>query len=203
MTLMTRGAGKLGMPAWGFAARSPSWRPLGTMALAAALLWAAAAGTARADTPLPEDQLFKSWTMICRKAPLVQEEGTTPEPYCRIYHRVRAQDDKTKVIFIATVRFRGKDRMPMMILTLPAVANLQRGVTFQVDQSQIYRVNIQVCTAQSCLSEFKLTDDLMKLFRNGAQASFSFGINPQGDAKHDIPLAGFGVAVDALQKTGY
>jgi invasion protein IalB len=202
MMPMIRGAGKFGMPAWGLARRSLLGRALGAAAVAAAVLWAAA-GAARADTPLPADQLFKSWTMICRKAPLAQEEGTTPGPYCRIYHRVRAQDDNTKVIFIATVRFRGKDRTPMMIVTLPAVANLQRGVTFQVDKSQIYRANIQVCTAQSCLSEFKLTDDLMKLFRNGTQASFSFGLNPQGDAKRDIPLAGFGAAVDALQKTGY
>lgn len=188
------------MPGQGFA-----WRGLTAGVLAAVVLWVGAIGTALADTPLPADQLFKSWTMICRKAPLVQEEGaTTPsEPYCRIYHRVRAAEDKDKVIFISTVRFRGKDRTPMMILTLPAVANLQRGVTFQVDQSQVYRANIQVCTAQSCLSEFKLTDDLMKLFRNGTQASFSFGLNPQGDAKRDVPLAGFGAAVDALQKTGY
>jgi len=192
---MTLGARDYGMSAAG--SRSVWWQTL----MAAVMLMAVA--TARADTPLPQDQLFKSWTLICRTAPVAQEEGATPEPYCRIYHRVRAQEDNTKVIFISTVQFLGKDRTPMMSLTLPALANLQRGVTFQVDQSQIYKANIQVCTAQSCVSRFKLTDELMKLFRNGTQASFSFGLNPQGDAKRDVPLAGFGAAVDALQKTGY
>jgi len=195
---MTLGARDYGMSAGGSGWRFISWRSL--MAAAVMLM---AMDAARADTPLPQDQLFKSWTLICRKAPVAQEAGTTPEPYCRIYHRVRAQEDNTKVIFISTVQFLGKDRTPMMSLTLPAVANLQRGMTFQVDQSQIYKANIQVCTAQSCVSRFKLTDELMKLFRNGTQASFSFGLNPQGDAKRDVPLAGFGAAVDALQKTGY
>ena len=188
---------------YGMSAAGSCWRFVPWRILMAAAVTVMAIATARADTPLPQDQLFKSWTLICRKAPVAQEEGTTPEPYCRIYHRVRAQEDNTKVIFISTVQFLGKDRTPMMSLTLPAVANLQRGVTFQVDQSQIYRANIQVCTAQACISRFKLTDELMKLFRNGTQASFTFGVNPQGDAKRDVPLAGFGAAVDALQKTGY
>ena len=195
---MTLGARDNGMSAGRSGSRFVPWRIL----MAAAVMLMAVA-TARADTPLPQDQLFKSWTLICRKAPVAQEAGTTQEPYCRIYHRVRAQEDNTKVIFISTVQFLGKDRTPMMSLTLPAVANLQRGMTFQVDQSQIYKANIQVCTAQSCVSRFKLTDELMKLFRNGTQVSFSFGVNPQGDAKRDVPLAGFGAAVDALQKTGY
>lgn len=193
----------LGARDYGMSAGASGWRfALGRSLMAAAVMLMAIA-TARADTPLPQDQLFKSWTLICRKAPVVQEQGTTPAPYCRIYHRVRAQEDNTKVLFISTVQFLGKDRTPMMRLTLPAVANLQRGVTFQVDQSQVYRANINLCTAEACVAQFKLTDELMKLFRNGTQASFSYGLNPQGDAKRDVPLAGFGAAVDALQKTGY
>ena len=169
----------------------------------AAMLWLGALGTARADSTMPPDTVFKSWTMICRMAPQAQGDTTAPVPYCRIYHRVRVQDDANKALLIATARYQGPDKTPMLVLTLPAIANLQRGVTFQVDQSQIYKANIQVCTAQSCVSEFKLTDDLMKLFRSGSQASFSFGINPQGEVKRDVPLAGFGAAMDALLKTGH
>src|SRR6516162_10775581 len=95
MKLMTLGARDYGISAGGSGWRFIPWRSLMT---AAVMLVAVAA--ARADTPLPQDQLFKSWTLICRKAPVAQEAGTTPEPYCRIYHRVRAQEDNTKVIFI-------------------------------------------------------------------------------------------------------
>jgi invasion protein IalB len=42
----------------------------------------------------------------------------------------------------------------------------------------------------------------MKLFRNGTQATFTFALNPQGEAKYAVPLAGFAAALDALQKTG-
>jgi invasion protein IalB len=180
---------------------TPRLARLGLAVLAALALAIPAVG--RADTSLPQDTLYKSWTLICRQAPQVQGTATPQKPYCRIYYRVRSEEDKSKVLFIATARYQGAERTPMMILTLPAVANLQRGVTFQVDQGQAYRANIQVCTAQSCVSEFKLTDDLMKLFRSGTEANFSFGVNPQGEAKRAVPLAGFGAAIDALQKTGY
>jgi invasion protein IalB len=200
MMLMMLGAGWNGGKGLSFAQRNAR------LALGlglAAMLWLVALGTARADTTMPPDTVFKSWTMICRMAPQAQGDTTAPVPYCRIYHRVRVQDDANKALLIATARYQGPDKTPMLVLTLPAIANLQWGVTFQVDQSQIYKANIQVCTAQSCVSEFKLTDDLMKLFRGGSQASFSFGINPQGEVKRDVPLAGFGAAMDALLKTGH
>ena len=208
MMLMMLGAGNNGVKTLSFAQRNAR-RVLGLGlaamlslgALGAALV--AAPGTARADSTMPPDTVFKSWTMICRMAPQAQGDTTAPVPYCRIYHRVRVQDDPSKALLIATARYQGPDKTPMLVLTLPAIANLQRGVTFQVDQSQIYKANIQVCTAQSCVSEFKLTDDLMKLFRGGSQASFSFGINPQGEVKRDVPLAGFGAAMDALLKAGH
>src|SRR5262249_40260890 len=81
-------------------------------------------GGAGAETRRPRDKRFKSWTMICRKAPLAKEEGATtaPQPYCRAYYRVRAAENKDEVIFISTVQFLGKDRVPMMRLTMPAVA---------------------------------------------------------------------------------
>jgi invasion protein IalB len=200
MMLMMLGARRNGVKALSFAQRNAR------LALGlglAAMLGLAALGPAYADTTMPPDTAFKSWTMICRMAPQAQGDTTAPVPYCRIYHRVRVQDDPSKALLIATARYQGPDKTPMLVLTLPAIANLQRGVTFQVDQSQVYKANIQVCTAQSCVSEFKLTDDLMKLFRGGSQASFSFGINPQGEVKRDVPLAGFGAAMDALLKTGH
>ena len=200
--LMTLGAGRNGVKALSFAQRNARLA-LGLGLAAMLTLMGLGTAHARADTTMPPDTVFKSWTMICRKAPQAQGDTTAPVPYCRIYHRVRVQDDANKALLIATARYQGPDKTPMLVLTLPAIANLQRGVTFQVDQSQIYKANIQVCTAQSCVSEFKLTDDLMKLFRSGSQASFSFGINPQGEVKRDVPLAGFGAAMDALLKTGH
>ena len=142
---------------------------------------------ARADTAMPADTVFKSWTMICRMAPQAQGDTTAPVPYCRIYHRVRVQDDANKALLIATARYQGPDKTPMLVLTLPAIANLQRGVTFQVDQSQIYKANIQVCTAQSCVSEFKLTDDLMKLFRAAARRAFPSASTPRARSSATFP----------------
>src|SRR5262249_11488077 len=115
------------------------------LGLGAAFFALALPGLGRGDTTLPQDTVYKSWTLICRQAPQVQGTETPQKPSCRIYHRVRDEADKSKVLLIATASYQGANRTPMMILTLPAIANLQRGVTFQVDQNQAYRANIQVC----------------------------------------------------------
>ncbi len=150
----------------------------------------------------PTTQVFKSWTLACAEPAQQQGDGSKPKQLCRIYHRVHAQEDQAKIVFIATAVYQASDHKPKMLLTLPPVANLQRGITFQVDQSQVYRANIQICTHQSCISQFALSDDLLKLFRGGSLASFSFAINPQGEVRREVPLAGFASALDALQKAG-
>ena len=200
MMLMMLGAGRNGVKALSFAQRNAR------LALGLGLLnWGGrrrVLGTAYADTTMPPDTAFKSWTMICRMAPQAQGDTTAPMPNRRIYHRVRVQDDPSKALLIATARYQGPDKTPMLVLTFPAIANLQRGVTFQVDQSQAHKANIQVCTAESWDLEFKLTDDLMKLFRGGTQASFTFGINPQGEVKRAAASCRIGAAMDGLPEDG-
>jgi hypothetical protein len=107
MMLMMLRAGRNGVKAVSFAQRNAR------LALGlglAAMLWLGALGTARADSTMPPDTVFKSWTMICRMAPQAQGDTTAPVPYCRIYHRVRVQDDASRALLIATARYQGPTR---------------------------------------------------------------------------------------------
>jgi invasion protein IalB len=184
-------------------------RRLGRSLLLAALGlgWAAAAvlapvGVARADTPTPQDTVYKAWTLSCLTPQAAEGATTKPKQICRVFHQVHGQADATKILLVAAARYIGAERTPVINVTLPPAANLQRGLSFQVDESEMFKANIQVCTNKLCLAQFKLTDDLMKLFRTGKAVSFSFAVNPQGEAKYSIPLSGFAPAMDALQKTG-
>ena len=58
---------------------------------------------------------------------------------------------ETLPLLSATARYQGPDKTPMLVLTLPAIANLQRGVTFQVDQSVSAPIKMQVLS--DCLKE--------------------------------------------------
>ena len=119
-----------------------------------------------------------------------------------IHHEVHDPSDATKVQLIARIRFIGADRKPYFILMLPPASNLQKGVRLQVDKGTVYQAKIEVCYQQSCQSGFPLTDDILKQFRTGTQLNLGYTLNPQGEGKATIPLAGFGAAFDALQKTG-
>jgi len=163
-----------------------------------AMLTLALGNSGLAESAKPQNTVFKSWTLACVTPQPAQGSTAKPKATCRIFHQVHPESDATKIAFIAAARYVGPDRIPMMILTLPPAASLQRGLNFVVGQGLAYKV----CTHQSCISQFKLTDDLLKLFRTGTQAIFAFGLNPQGQATYAVPLAGFATALDALHKTG-
>ena len=168
-----------------------------------AMLTLALGNSGLAESAKPQNTVFKSWTLACVTPQPAQGSTAKPKATCRIFHQVHPESDATKIAFIAAACYVGPDRIPMMILTLPPAASLQRGLNFVVGQGLAYKANILVCTQHSCISQFKLTDDLLKLFRTGTQAIFAFGLNPQGQATYAVPLAGFATALDELQKTGF
>lgn len=177
--------------------RIGSWSVAALAALAMAVLGLSGAGAQQAKS-----QVFKSWALDCTTPKAAAGATTAPKTVCLIHHEVRKQDDQTKVVLIATARYLGADHKPFMIFRLPPIANLQKGFAFQVDKNQAYRAKITSCVEKFCTSAFELKDDLLKQFRSGTQLAISFIVNPQGDMKETIPLAGFGAALDALQKTG-
>ena len=68
---------------------------------------------------------------------------------------------------IATTRFIGKERTLAMILRLPPVANLQKGVVFNIDKNPGYRAKIASCTAELCTALFQISDDVLKQLKSG------------------------------------
>jgi invasion protein IalB len=162
----------------------------------------AALGVSGAGADQAKSQVFKSWTLDCATPKPAAGATTAPKAVCVIYQEVHKPDDQTKVLLIASTRYLGADRKPYMIVRLPPVANLQQGMAFQVDKHQAYRAKISSCVQRFCTAAFELKDDLLKQFKSGTQMAVSFVVNPQGDMKATIPLAGFAAALEALQKTG-
>ena len=170
------------------------------MAMAVALVVGTGVAIARAD--LPKNQVFKSWTLECVQPQAAQGASTAPKPFCRVSHEVHSPNDQTKIQLVARARYLGADRKPWFLLILPPSANLQKGIRLQVDKNTAYQAKIYSCNQQECSSGFPLSDDILKQFRTGTELKLEFLINPQSDMKLSVPLAGFGAALDALQKTG-
>ncbi len=177
--------------------RIGSW---GGAALAAFGMLVASVAGAQADQTKP--QVFKSWTLECVTPKPPAGSTDQPKTFCRIGHEVHNANDATKIELVARARYLGSDRKPWFILVLPPEANLQAGVRFQIDKNTAYRAKIQSCFPSACNTMFPLSDDLLKQFKSGTDMKLEFLANPQTDVKLTVPLAGFGAALEALQKSG-
>jgi invasion protein IalB len=153
----------------------------------------------------PKSVVYKQWTLTCATPAPAAGSTTKPQTYCLIHHEVHPDTDKTKTILIATTRYIGKDRTLAMILRLPPVANLQKGVVFSVDKNPAYKAKISSCTQALCFSQFQISDDVLKQLKAGTQMSVAFvpTTGQQQPIKLALPLEGYGPAFDALQKTGH
>lgn len=177
--------------------RIGSWRVAALAALAMAAL-----GASGATADQAKSQVFKSWTLDC--AALKPAAGSTEKPktICLIHHEVSDANDATKVQLSARARYFGTVRKPYFIVLLPPSANLQRGVRLEVDKGTVYGAKIELCDHQACTCRFPLTDDILKQLKSGTNLNMGYLINPQSPMKVTVPLAGFGAALEALQKTG-
>lgn len=160
-------------------------------------------GYAQAADPAAKTQAYKQWTLSCATPAQAQGSTAKPQPFCLIHHEVHPQNDQTKTILIATTRYIGKERTLAMILRLPPVANLQKGVVFNIDKNPGFKAKISSCTADLCTSLFQINDDVLKQLKTGQQMFLAFALtNGQQPMKLVLPLDGYGQAFDALTKTG-
>jgi invasion protein IalB len=161
------------------------------------------ASSSMAADPAAKTQVFKQWTLSCATPTQAADSTTKPQPFCLIHHEVHPETDKTRTILIATTRYVGKDRILAMILRLPPVTNLQKGVVFNIDKNAGYKAKISSCTAELCTSLFQINDAVLKQMKGGTQMVLNFALtNGQPPMKLTLPLDGYAQAFDALQKTG-
>jgi invasion protein IalB len=156
-----------------------------------------------AADPAAKTQVFKQWTLYCATPAPAAGSTTKPQPFCLIHHEIHPDTDKTKTLMIATTRYVGKDRTLAMILRLPSVTNLQKGVVFTIDKNPGYKAKIASCTPGLCTSLFQINDDILKQLKSGTQMIVAFELtNGQPPMKLTLPLDGYAPAFDALQKSG-
>ena len=178
------------------------WGSLSAFLLTAAIA-VGFANLAMAADPAAKTQAFKQWTLNCATPAAAAGSTTKPQAFCLIHHEVHPETDQTKIILIATTRYIGKARTLAMILRLPPVTNLQKGVIFNIDKNPGYKANIASCTPELCTALFQISDDVLKQLKGGTQMTLAFALtNGQPPMKLVLPLDGYGQAFDALQKSG-
>lgn len=153
----------------------------------------AGAAAAQEPTTAQRKQDYGAWTMLCENPP-----GSSVEQ-CALSQF--AIDEQRPEIGMAISVLKTADRKErLMRLLVPLGVWLYDGIELNVDGNVIGRTYFSRCLADGCNADVKLDDDLLKIFRAGSLAVFSFKQSPEEQNRLGIPieLTGFAEGYDAL-----
>jgi invasion protein IalB len=173
------------------------------LANSAAVLWIAGCGMATAQQappgtapsaapsqPAQATSPPAAWRLEC------VGDGKTLE--CQTMQSLINRDDG-KLVVLVSVRFPPK-APPVMMLQLPLGLNVAEPVQIAVDKGVPDRQPVQTCTNAGCFVGMPLDDKFVLAMRTGT----SLKVTVQDSGKHpialDIPLLGFGIALDKAVK---
>jgi invasion protein IalB len=123
-------------------------------------------------------------------------DGKTLE--CQIVQSLVSREDG-KLVVLVSVRLPPKAQ-PVMMLQLPLGLNVAEPVQIAVDKGVPDKQPVQTCTNTGCFVGMPLNDKFVLAMRTGT----SMKVTVQDSAKRqivlDIPLLGFGIALDKALK---
>jgi len=86
-----------------------------------------------------------------------------------------------------------------LVVRLPLGLSIADGVTFEVDEDEITRLDIQTCEANGCFIRTPLTDEILVALRRGSQLILALKNNLNSDIRIPISLSGFSAAFDSVK----
>jgi len=120
-------------------------------------------------------------------------DGKTLE--CRAVQQMVQQETRQVVAHLA-VRVPSESKTPVMMIQLPLGLNLAEPLQMKVDEGTADKHQIQTCTATGCFAGMPLNDKLVASMRLGRLLKLAFQDSTKRPITLDVPLLGFGVALD-------
>ncbi len=150
-----------------------------------------ALGAPAVDAEVVEGATFGSWQAECETDPKVNRTG------CFIVQNLVLREGGQRVLQLA-VGFVESAPEPIALLSLPLGISLPPGTHIDIDGREAARIAVERCEPNGCRAGIRLTEDLVRLFREGREVTVTFF-----DAKREpivVPLSldGFAAGLDAL-----
>lgn len=150
----------------------------------------AAPGAAQSGTELDlREEKIQDWTLVCGS------RGEGGPEQCEM----RQQTDRV----VAVVGALPNRTEPGMLVFVPLGIILPAGVVLQVDGGAERTLQVQRCVPESCQVELVLEDDLLRMLKNGTQATFTYTVpDNQGQIQRvqgQLSLLGFTAALNQVQ----
>lgn len=121
---------------------------------------------------------------------------------CRAVQQMVNRTDRALVASLTVYQPTG-NTTPMLNLQLPLGLGLTDPIQIKVDDGAIEKQPIETCTNTGCFANLPLNDKLMAALRAGTTLKLTMLAPTKQAITLEVPLLGFGLAVDkALEKTG-
>jgi invasion protein IalB len=116
---------------------------------------------------------------------------------CRTLLQAVNREDKQMVAQLS-VRVPPDSKIPNLLIQLPLGISLVEPVQLQVDAGPVEKQAVQTCTASGCFVGMQLNDKLVASMRSGTTLKLTFHETNKRAITLDIPLLGFGLALDKI-----
>jgi invasion protein IalB len=117
---------------------------------------------------------------------------------CRALLQIVNREDK-HTIALLSVRVPADSKTPTLLIQLPLGIGLVEPVQLQVDGGPAEKQSVQTCTAGGCFAAMQLNDIFLASMRSGTTLKLSFQDANKRPVTIDVPLLGFGLALDKLK----
>lgn len=131
------------------------------------------------------------WQMRCESPPGARNEQ------CALVQSVAAEDrPNINLVVIVLKTADGKSRLLRVLAPLGVL--LPAGLGLKIDQADVGRAGFVRCTANGCVAEVMMDDDLIEKLRKGSAATFIVFQTPEEGIGIPVSLKGFGPGFDSL-----
>ncbi len=138
-----------------------------------------------------------SWSKRC-DAP--QEGAENQKPYCEAFQILSVTETKQKFLEFA-VGYRGSPAVANAALLLPLGIQVNAGGIMQIDEEeQAEQFTIETCLPAGCISRFALKPELVSKMSAGQNLYISFADAQGQTMKIQLPLQGFAMTLESIQK---
>jgi len=153
-----------------------------------ALLVVAMAAAHAQETEIERIEV-QDWNYVCIWS--VGEESGQLRRQCRINNQLWTDDEPPKLLFATMVRLIGKERVPVMIIRIPAGGVAGKPVRIRVDENQPLATPPAECGQSQCIVAIRLPEELLAQFRNGTMLLVAFPVDEEREARAKVSLLGF------------
>ena len=117
---------------------------------------------------------------------------------CRALLQMVNREDKQTVALL-TVRVPPDSKTPTLLIQLPLGMSLVEPVQLRIDGGPVEKQSVQTCTAVGCFVGMPLADKFLASMRSGTTLKLIFQDTNKRSITIDVPLLGFGLALDKIK----